>query len=127
MSNRSPFTATLGALALAAAAIPLTLLTSAVSSAEGPCPADSFWNTATNQCQYCPTPNMYWDAPTNQCINVPNPVVGPAGPIGVGPNPVVGPAGPVGVGPNPVVGPAGPVGVGPNPVPGPLGPLGVGR
>jgi len=102
------FSAMLGAVAVAAAAPLIALVSPAVSSAEGPCPVDSFWNT-------------------NQCINVPNPIVGPAGPVGVGPNPVVGPVGPVGVGPDPVVGPVGPAGVGgPGPVAGPVGPIGIG-
>ena len=119
--------AMLGAVAVAAAAPLIALITPGVSNAEGPCPVDQFWNTATNQCQICPTPNYYWDAATNQCINVPNPILGPAGPIGVGPNPVVGPVGPVGVGPNPVVGPVGPAGVGGlGPVAGPVGPIGIG-
>lgn len=52
---------------------------------------------------------------------------GPWGPGGVG-GPVVGPAGPVGVGGlGPVAGPVGPVGVGGlGPVAGPVGPVGVG-
>ncbi len=63
----------------------------------------------------CPA-GTYWDVYTDQCVlndvNVylnPAPVVGPAGPVGVGG--VVGPAGPGPVGP----GPAGPGPVGPGP------------
>ena len=83
----------------------------------------------------CPV-GTFWDPVTVACIPVVNPVIGPAGPVGVGGvvgpvgvDPVVGPAGPVGVGgvvgpvgADPVVGPAGPVGVG-----GVAGPVGIGR
>ncbi|MFW0151831.1 hypothetical protein ACNUDN_18710 [Mycobacterium sp. smrl_JER01] len=65
----------------------------------------------------CPV-GTYWDVVTATCIDVnvyvnpPNPVVGPAGPIGVGG--VVGPVGPGPVGPGPVgPGPVGPRGPGP--------------
>ena len=98
MKNPSPLRATLGALVLAAAAFPLAALAApAVSQAE-PCGFNYFWNPITNQCEFCDTPNMYWNADTNQCLNALNPVLGPAGPIGVGPDPVVGPVGPIGVG-----------------------------
>ena len=104
--------AAIAGFALVAAAIPVAMLAS--SPAEVANKAD------------CPI-GWYWDVEINQCVNAPNPVLGPAGPIGVGPDPVVGPAGPVGVGPDPVVGPAGPVGVGGvGPVVGPVGPVGVG-
>lgn len=122
-------------LAFAAAAIPLAALVSpAVGSAEGNCDYNYFWNTATNQCQFCDTPAMYWNYQTNLCLLADptpyvDPVLGPAGPIGVGPDPVVGPVGPVGVGGvGPVAGPVGPVGVGGvGPVVGPVGPVGIGR
>ncbi|HMZ13560.1 MAG TPA: hypothetical protein PLS04_05460 [Mycobacterium sp.] len=120
MRTRSKFCGAFGALALAAAAIPLTTMASpAVSRAEDDCDFNYFWNTATNQCQFCDTAVMYWNYDLNQCFPIdPTPYVGP----------VVGPAGPVGVGPDPVVGPVGPVGVGGvGPVAGPVGPVGVGR
>ncbi|MGI9125082.1 MAG: hypothetical protein ACR2JM_10085, partial [Mycobacterium sp.] len=94
----------LGALGLAVAAIPLIVMSSpAVSQAQDSCEFNYFLNTVTNQCQFCDTAVMYWNYETNQCLvadPTPNvgPVVGPAGPVGVGPNPVAGPAGPVGVG-----------------------------
>jgi hypothetical protein len=117
-----------GVFALGAA----VLAAPAVSNAEGNCPPNYYWNTATNQCQLCEGVGMYWNYQTNQCLFADptpyvGPVLGPAGPVGVGPNPVVGPVGPVGVGPNPVVGPVGPAGVGGvGPVIGPVGPIGVG-
>jgi len=122
------------ALAFAVAAIPLTALTSpAVSHAEDDCDFNYFLNTATNQCQFCDTATMYWNYDTNECLVVDltpyvDPILGPAGPIGVGPDPILGPVGPVGVGGvGPVVGPVGPVGVGGlGPVAGPVGPIGVG-
>lgn len=124
----------LGALAVAVSAIPLVALASpAVSNAEDNCDYNFFLNTVTNQCEYCDTTYMYWNYDANMClVSDPtpyvDPILGPAGPIGVGPNPVVGPVGPVGVGPGPVVGPVGPVGVGGlGPVAGPVGPIGVGR
>ncbi len=132
MKIRPKFYAALGAYSLALAALPLTALaTSAVGNAEGNCAPNFYFNTATNQCQYCDPVIAYWNPDTNQCIFTDptpyvDPILGPAGPVGVGPNPVVGPVGPVGVGPNPVVGPVGPVGVGPGPVVGPVGPVGVG-
>lgn len=122
MMNRSPLVGTLGALSLATAA----LVFPAVGHAEDDCAYNYYLNTETNQCQYCDNAIAYWNAETNQCLPGVNPVLGPAGPVGVGPDPVVGPAGPVGVGPNPVVGPAGPAGVGPNPIIGPAGPGGLG-
>lgn len=113
-------------LALAGFAVP------AVSQAEGDCGVNFFWNTATNQCQFCDPATSFWNYDTNVCILTDatpyvDPILGPAGPIGVGPDPIVGPVGPVGVGPDPIVGPVGPVGVGPNPVVGPVGPVGIGR
>ncbi|MCB1264394.1 MAG: hypothetical protein KDB56_07355 [Mycobacterium sp.] len=133
MKIRPRLSGALGAFALAVAAIPLTALTSpAVSSAQDNCDFNFFYNTVTNQCQFCDTGYMYWNYPANLCLLVDptpyvDPILGPAGPIGVGPNPVVGPVGPVGVGPDPVVGPVGPVGVGGlGPVAGPVGPVGVG-
>ena len=116
---RSRLSGALGAAALALVAAPLTaLVTPAVSQAQENCAYSYFWNSATNQCQFCDIPVMWWNYDTNTCLVAditPNvgPVLGPAGPVGVGPNPVLGPAGPVGVGPNPVPGPVGPVGIGP--------------
>lgn len=118
---RSRFHSAVGAVAFAVAAIPLSAsLSPAMSNAEGPCAPQNFFNTFTNQCQFCNTPVMYWNAPLNQCLLVDptpyvGPVVGPAGPVGVGGvGPVAGPVGPVGVGGvGPVVGPVGPVGIGP--------------
>lgn len=128
------FFSAVGAFAVAAAAVPLTALSTAgVSQAEGNCAPQWFWNTVTNQCEFCNTPVMYWNYDVNACLVVDptpyvGPVLGPAGPIGVGPNPVVGPVGPVGVGGvGPVAGPVGPVGVGGlGPVAGPVGPIGIG-
>lgn len=104
--------AAIAGFALAVAAIPLAMLTSS--------PAE-----ITDQAD-CPV-GWTWDVDLNECVNVPNPVLGPAGPVGVGGvvgpvgvDPVLGPAGPVGVG-----GVVGPVGV--DPVLGPAGPVGVGR
>jgi len=112
MKTQTRFRVALGAFALAA--MPLAALAApAVSQANVDCDFNFFWNPVTNQCEFCDTPNMYWNVETNQCLNALNPVVGPAGPIGVGPDPVVGPVGPVGVGGvGPVAGPVGPVGVG---------------
>ena len=129
------FSRALGALALSAAAVPMTaLMIPAVSQAEDNCDFNYFLNTATNQCQFCDTGFMYWNYGLNLCVPVDqtpyvDPILGPAGPIGVGPNPVVGPVGPVGVGGlGPVAGPVGPVGVGgPGPAAGPAGPIGIGR
>ena len=86
--------------AIASAFAPLAILAS--SPAEVTLQAD------------CPV-GWYWDFEIEQCVNAPNPVLGPAGPVGVGGvGPVVGPAGPVGVGGlGPVAGPVGPVGIGP--------------
>ena len=62
------------------------------------CPVGMFWDVYTAQC-------LYYDV--NVYVNPPNPIVGPAGPIGVGG--VVGPVGPGPVGPGPVgPGPIGP-------------------
>jgi len=134
MKTRSQFYGAIGAFALAVAALPLTALaTPAVSQAQENCEYNFFYNTVTNQCQFCDTPVMFWNANLNACLLADptpyvDPILGPAGPIGVGPNRVVGPVGPVGVGPNPVVGPVGPAGVGGlGPVAGPVGPIGVGR
>jgi hypothetical protein len=135
MKARSQIHAAIGAFALAVAAIPLTALVSpAVSRAQENCDYNFFYNTVTNQCQFCETPVMYWNPDLNLCLVADptpyvDPILGPAGPIGVGPNPVVGPVGPVGVGgAGPVVGPVGPAGVGGiGPVVGPVGPFGVGR
>ena len=119
MSTWPKFYGALGAFALAVAAIPLTAITSpAVSHAEDDCDFNYFLNTATNQCQFCDTAVMYWNYDVNQCFPIDptpyvDPILGPAGPIGVGPDPVLGPVGPVGVGGvGPVVGPVGPIGVG---------------
>jgi len=119
MKTRPQLFGALGAFALAVATLPLTALISpAVSQAEGNCEYNFFYNTITNQCQFCNTPVMYWNYDVNACLVVDHtpyvdPILGPAGPIGVGPNPVVGPVGPVGVGGvGPVVGPVGPIGVG---------------
>lgn len=102
------------AAALTLAALPLAALVSpAVGHADPNCGVNYFWNSATNQCQFCDTPANWWNYDTNTCLAVtPNvgPIVGPAGPVGVGPNPVVGPVGPAGVGP---IGPIGPGGPGP--------------
>lgn len=116
MSIRKNTIGAFGAFVLAAAAIPLTV--PAVSTAQDTCDFNFFWNTATNQCQFCDTATMFWNYPTNQCLPIDptpyaDPILGPAGPVGVGPNPVVGPVGPVGVGGlGPVAGPVGPVGIG---------------
>ncbi|MCB9417942.1 MAG: hypothetical protein H6522_12535 [Mycolicibacterium sp.] len=127
MRTRSKFCGAFGALALAAAAIPLTTMASpAVSRAEDNCDFNYFWNTATNQCQFCDTAVMYWNYEMNQCLAIdPTPYVDPV----IGPNSVLGPVGPYGVGGlGPVAGPVGPVGVGGvGPVAGPVGPVGVGR
>ncbi len=135
MNSRRQSGKALGAISLAVAAIPLAAVTfPAVSHAEDNCDFNYFLNTVTNQCQFCDTATMYWNYDTNQCLPLDptpyvDPILGPAGPIGVGPDPVVGPVGPVGVGGvGPVVGPVGPVGVGGlGPVAGPVGPIGVGR
>lgn len=135
MKTRPRFYGAVSAFALAVAAIPLTALASpAVSNAQENCEFNYFYNTVTNQCQPCNTPVMYWNYDLNLCLVADptpyvDPILGPAGPIGVGPNPVVGPAGPAGVGGvGPVVGPVGPAGVGGvGPVVGPVGPFGVGR
>lgn len=121
MKPRPQFLGAVGAFAFTVAAIPLTALASApTSQAQDNCDFNYFWNTATNQCQYCETPVMYWNYDTNQCLLADptpyvGPVVGPVGPVGVGGvGPVVGPVGPVGVGGvGPVVGPVGPIGIGP--------------
>lgn len=119
MSTSPKFYAAIGAFTLAVAAIPLTAgVSPAVSRAEDDCDFNYFLNTAKNQCQFCDTAVMYWNYDLNQCFPIDptpyvDPVLGPAGPIGVGPNPVVGPVGPVGVGGvGPVAGPVGPIGVG---------------
>ena len=124
-----------GAFAIAVAAIPLTAVISpAVSQAEDDCDFNYFLNTFTNQCQFCDTAVMWWNYQSNVCMvddvtPYVDPILGPAGPVGVGPDPVLGPVGPVGVGGlGPVAGPVGPVGVGGlGPVAGPVGPVGVGR
>ena len=111
MKIRPQLSGALGAFALAVAAIPLTALTSpAVSTAQDNCDFNFFYNTVTNQCQFCDTAVMYWNYELNQCFPIdPTPYVDPV----IGPNPVVGPVGPVGVGGvGPVAGPVGPVGVG---------------
>lgn len=70
----------------------------AVSHADVVCPVGMYWDVYTAQC-------LYYDV--NVYVNPPNPIVGPAGPIGVGG--VVGPVGPGPVGPGPVgPGPVGP-------------------
>jgi hypothetical protein len=108
----------LGAFAFAVAAVPLTALAS----------------PAVSHADYCDPATLYWDAVTNSCMLIDptpyvDPILGPAGPIGVGPDPILGPVGPVGVGGlGPVAGPVGPVGVGGlGPVAGPVGPVGIGR
>lgn len=135
MRTPSRLSVAIGALAMAVGAVPLTALAFApVSQAEGNCPPQYFFNTITNQCQFCNTPVMYWNYETNQCLVVDptpyvGPVLGPVGPAGVGGlGPVAGPVGPVGVGGvGPVAGPVGPVGVGGvGPVIGPVGPVGIG-
>ena len=132
MKNR--IHSTLGVLAFAVSAFPCTLAFAPVSQAEDDCDYNFFWNSATNQCQFCDTDTSWWNYETNVCLLVDptpyvDPILGPAGPIGVGPDPVLGPAGPVGVGGlGPVAGPVGPVGVGGvGPVAGPVGPVGIGR
>lgn len=87
--------ATIGMFTLAATSVSLIGLTSpAVSRAYPPdgCGYGMYFNTETNQCEPGGVD--------------PHPIIGPAGPIGVG-----GPAGPGGV-----VGPVGPGPVGPGPV-----------
>ena len=54
----------LGALAFALVAVPLTALVS----------------PAVSHADYCDPATLYWDAVTNACM----PILGPAGPIGVG-------------------------------------------
>ena len=112
---KTRYSGALGAFAVAIAGVAFP----AVSQAEDNCDYNYFLNTDTNQCQFCNDTVANWNYDTNQCLPAdptpyvdPNPILGPAGPVGVGPNPVVGPVGPVGVGPNPVVGPVGPVGIG---------------
>ncbi|ULE31874.1 hypothetical protein [Mycobacterium sp. IDR2000157661] len=86
-------------LAVTAAVCGLTQVASpAVGQAQEPvCPAGMYWDIYTLQC-------LPYDV--NVYLN-PAPVVGPAGPVGVGG--VVGPVGPGPVGPGPVgPGPAGP-------------------
>lgn len=124
----------ISAVAFAVAAVPLTALTApAVSRADDNCDFNYFFNTFTNQCQFCDTSYMYWNYQNNLCLIADptpyvDPIIGPAGPIGIGPDPVIGPVGPIGIGPDPIVGPVGPVGVGGlGPVAGPVGPIGVGR
>jgi hypothetical protein len=125
---------TLGVLAFVAAAAPFALVSAPASQAEDNCDYNYFWNSATNQCQFCDTDTSWWNYETNVCLLVDptpyvDPILGPVGPVGVGPDPIVGPVGPVGVGGvGPVVGPVGPVGVGGlGPVAGPVGPVGIGR
>ncbi|BBY76356.1 hypothetical protein MPRF_32550 [Mycolicibacterium parafortuitum] len=86
-----------GALAAVAAAVVAGAVGTPMASAQEPvCPAGMYWNAALLEC----LPDYV------------HPVIGPAGPVGVGG--VVGPVGPGPVGPGPV---------GPGPVgPGPLGP-----
>ena len=90
------------ALTILAAMVAVLSLTSVASPATGHaqepvCPAGTYWDMYTDQC----VPND-----VNVYLN-PAPVVGPAGPIGVGG--VVGPVRPGPVGPGPVgPGPAGP-------------------
>ncbi|MCH9722606.1 MAG: hypothetical protein K0U67_11170 [Actinomycetia bacterium] len=119
MKTRPQFCGALSTFAFTVAALPLTALaSSAVSQAQQNCDYNFFYNTITNQCQPCNTPVMYWNYQLNLCLVADptpyvDPILGPAGPIGVGPNPVVGPVGPVGVGGvGPVAGPVGPIGVG---------------
>ncbi len=91
--------------------------------ADGGCAPGWYYDPYSNKCLVCDITTF--DYPTGECgywdnrniyIN-PAPVIGPAGPIGVGG--VVGPVGPGPVGPGPVgPGPAGP---------GPIGPGGPGR
>jgi len=107
MKSRPQFYGGIAAFAFAVAA-PLTALVS----------------PAVSHADWCDPATLYWDAVTNSCM----PILGPAGPIGVGPDPILGPVGPVGVGGlGPVAGPVGPVGVGGvGPVVGPVGPVGIG-
>ncbi|BBX15768.1 hypothetical protein CRI77_19210 [Mycolicibacterium duvalii] len=86
--------------ALSAAAVGAAIhLAAAPAQAQEPvCPEGTYWNAALAAC-----------VDVDVYVNPPNPVVGPAGPIGVGG--VVGPAGPGPVGP----GPAGPGPAGPGP------------
>lgn len=116
MKIRPQFAGAFAAFALAASALAIP----AVSNAEGNCAPNYYWNTATSQCQLCVGVGMYWNYETNQCLFADptpyvGPVLGPAGPVGVGgAGPVVGPVGPAGVGGvGPVVGPVGPIGIGP--------------
>ena len=133
MKTRPQFYGAIAALTFATLAPLAALASPAVSRAEDNCDFNYFFNTFTNQCQFCDTGYMYWDYPGNLCLVTDptpyvDPVVGPVGPVGVGPDPVLGPVGPVGVGGlGPVAGPVGPVGVGGlGPVAGPVGPVGVG-
>ncbi|MDG4667771.1 hypothetical protein [Mycobacterium sp. 236(2023)] len=85
----------LAAAALIAAAAG-TVMQAGVAQAQDPvCPYGTYWNPALVRC-------LPWGV---------NPVVGPAGPVGVGG--VAGPVGPGPVGPGGVVGPVGPGPVGP--------------
>ncbi|MGV0645501.1 hypothetical protein ABQE44_19090 [Mycolicibacterium sp. XJ2546] len=98
-----------GAMAACAVGLALHVASPAVSHAQEPCPAGTYWDVYTNQCIPYSAVDVYLN---------PTPIYGP--------NPVLGPAGPVGVGG--VVGPVGPGPVGPGPVgPGPVGPGGPGR
>lgn len=97
----------IAAIALPVAALSLAgLVSPAVSHAEDDCDYSFYMNYDTNQCQFCDD-SMYWNYDTNQCLATgdvdvyldPNPILGPAGPVGVGGvGPVVGPVGPIGIG-----------------------------
>lgn len=134
MMTRPRMFGVVAALAVGIGAVPLSgLVLPAVSRADDNCDFNFYMNTFTNQCQFCDGAIMYWNYGLNQCLPYDptpyvDPILGPAGPIGVGPNPIVGPVGPVGVGGvGPVIGPVGPVGVGGlGPILGPVGPGGIG-
>ncbi|MGP4058853.1 hypothetical protein ACTWP6_29230 [Mycobacterium sp. 4D054] len=99
MSERIKSGAAVVAFVAAAAGLLIQTATAVVAQAQEPvCPAGTYWDAATATC-----------IAVNVYVNPPNPVIGPAGPIGVGG--VVGPVGPGPVGPGPV-GP-GPLGPGP--------------
>lgn len=83
-------------VASVAAGLLTQIASSAVSRADDVvCPVGMYWDVYSAQC-------LYYDV--NVYLNPPNPIVGPAGPVGVGG--VVGPMGPGPVGPG-RVGPGG--------------------
>jgi hypothetical protein len=89
--GKSPGAALALVFASVAAGTLIQLAAPAVGHAQDPvCPEGTYWDAATATC-----------VAVTVYVNPPNPVVGPAGPVGVGG--VVGPAGPGPVGPGPIV------------------------